>query len=154
VLIRKWLRRDFLAIIPRSPAQEEALLSNTSLARSGEETNGRIDRGRELYREHALDFEHVGGARWHIASDTVPGRSYEVDLTREVCECADHSYRGAICKHLTAASLAHAKSRVCSCCRNRVLRRFLSEVTEEDGLLAWFVGDELCADCIRDGYWE
>jgi hypothetical protein len=29
----------------------------------------------------------------------------------------------------------------------------LSEVTEDDALLSWFVGDELCADCIRDGFW-
>jgi hypothetical protein len=29
----------------------------------------------------------------------------------------------------------------------------VSEVQEEDGLLSWFVGDRLCADCVNGGYW-
>ncbi len=31
--------------------------------------------------------------------------------------------------------------------------RFTSEVREDDGLLSWFPGDVLCADCIRAGMW-
>jgi hypothetical protein len=34
-----------------------------------------------------------------------------------------------------------------------VLRRFTTEVSEDDGLLSWFPGDVLCADCIRTGFW-
>jgi hypothetical protein len=29
----------------------------------------------------------------------------------------------------------------------------LSEVTEDDALLSWFIGDELCAECIKTSYW-
>jgi hypothetical protein len=85
----------------------------------------------------------------------VPGSKtgYLVNLDAQTCECKDAEYRGAGCKHLVAASIAHAKSRPCSCCRNRVLGRFLAEVTEEDGLLSWFVVAEICADCVRAGYW-
>jgi hypothetical protein len=32
-----------------------------------------------------------------------------------------------------------------------VPNRFLSEVVEEDELLGWFVGDLICANCIRAG---
>src|SRR5919202_1379476 len=110
----------------------------------------RVLRGQELYREHAVDFEHKNGA-WLIASDTVPGRVYEVRLgPAETCECADHEHRGSRCKHIVAATIAHAKSRVCSCCGQRVLYRLTTEVAEEDELLSWFVGDVICADCIRE----
>ena len=113
----------------------------------------RVERGRELYRQHAEDFLYRNGV-WIIASDTVAGRSYEVNLARESCECADHQHRGAVCKHLVAATLANSKSGTCSCCGHRVLNRFLSEVAEDDELLGWFVGDMICADCIRAGYWS
>ena len=113
----------------------------------------RVQRGRDLYRQHAEDFLYRNGV-WIIASDTRAGQAYEVDLKRESCECADHQHRGAVCKHLTAAVLAQAKSAPCACCGHRVLNRFLSEVTEDDELLGWFVGDRLCADCIRAGYWS
>jgi hypothetical protein len=34
-----------------------------------------------------------------------------------------------------------------------VLGRFVSEVSEDDELLSWFVGDQICADCISAGFW-
>ena len=130
-------------------------MASTSVARSGQEstTETRVTRGRQLYRQHAEDFLYRNGV-WIIASDTVAGRSYEVNLARESCECADHQHRGAVCKHLVAATLANSKSGTCSCCGHRVLNRFLSTVEEDDNLLTWFVGDELCANCIRAGYWS
>lgn len=113
----------------------------------------RIAEGRGLFRELGHTFRHERGA-WFIPSRTVEGRVYEVRLgTVERCECGDYTYRGARCAHITAASIAQAKSRICSCCGQRVLGRFLSEVTEGDALLSWFVGDELCADCIQEGFW-
>ena len=72
----------------------------------------------------------------------------------ETCECADYEHRGSKCKHIVSAAIAESKSGSCSCCGHKVLGRFLSEVQEDDGLLSWFVGDELCADCIRAGYWS
>jgi len=33
------------------------------------------------------------------------GRTYHVDLTAGTCDCADHQYRGAYCKHLQAGEL-------------------------------------------------
>jgi hypothetical protein len=129
-------------------------MASTSLARSGQETttDTRVARGLELYRHHAEDFLYRNGV-WIIASDTLAGRAYEVNLARESCECADHQHRGAVCKHIVAATLANSKSSLCSCCGHRVLKRSLSEVVEEDELLSWFVGDQLCADCVRAGYW-
>ena len=127
-----------------------------SLAHSGTESTpvSRVEWGRQLFEEHATDFVYEDGA-WLIASDTVAGRVYEVRLNgRESCECSDYEHRGGRCKHIHAATIAHAKSGTCSCCGQRVLNRFLSEVEEEDGLLSWFVGDALCADCIRAGYWS
>jgi hypothetical protein len=46
-----------------------------------------------------------------------------------------------------------ARTTVCSSCAERVLWRFVTEVQEEYDLLAWFVGDRICADCIREGFW-
>lgn len=113
----------------------------------------RIAEGRGLYAELGHTFRHELGA-WIVPSRTGEGRVYEVRLGPiERCECRDYEFRGARCAHIVAASIAQAKSRVCSYCGQRVLGRFLSEVQEGDGLLSWFVGDELCADCIKDGYW-
>ena len=113
----------------------------------------RVLRGQALYREHAEDFVYRNGA-WLVASDAVPGRAYEVRLGPvERCECGHYRHRGVVCKHVYAARIAHSKSRICSCCGHRVLGRFVTEVTEDDALLSWFVGDVLCADCIRAGYW-
>jgi hypothetical protein len=114
----------------------------------------RVLKGTRIYREHADDFVYRGGA-WVIASDTVPGRVYEVRLGPiERCECPDHAHRGVACKHIYASRIAQSKSRVCSCCGQRVLGRFTTEVHEEHELLSWFVGDVICADCIRTGFWS
>jgi SWIM zinc finger len=142
-------------------------MASTTIARSGQETipdpttdlehvsaiAERVLRGQKLFREHADDFVYRQGA-WIIASDTVLGRAYQVRLGPiETCECSDYQYRGAACKHIFGARIAHSKSRVCSCCGSRVLGRFATEVVDEDELLSFFVGDVLCADCIRNGYW-
>jgi hypothetical protein len=37
--------------------------------------------------------------------------------------------------------------------RGRILGQFLSEVTEDDELLSWFLGDELWPNCLRAGFW-
>lgn len=114
----------------------------------------RIAEGRGLYAELGHTFRHDHGA-WIIPSRSVEGKVYEVRLGRiERCECPDYQQRGARCAHVTAATLAESKSRICSCCGQRVLGRFLSEVQEDDELLSWFVGDEICCTCIKDGYWS
>ncbi len=126
-------------------------MANTILAGSPQETTDRVERGRKLFEERAVEFRHEHGV-WWVPSCT--GASvYGVRLGPvEVCECADFEYRGGLCKHVYAARIAETKSRTCSCCGQRVLGRFTSEVSEDDGLLSWFPGDVLCADCIRNGY--
>ena len=130
-------------------------MAKSSVARSGQEsTDTKVEQGSKLFREHSVQFRHERGA-WLVPSenDAVVG-FYEVRLKPvEVCECADFEHRGEPCKHIHAAILAQSKSGTCSCCGQRVLGRFLSEVTEADGLLSWFAGDALCGDCIRAGYW-
>jgi hypothetical protein len=130
-------------------------MAKSSVARSEHEsTDERVQRSRELFREHSVQFRHERGV-WLVpsANDAVVG-FYEVRLSPvEACECANFKHQSETCKHIHAAALAQSKSGTCSCCGQRVLDRFLSEVTEDDELLSWFVGDELCADCIRAGYW-
>jgi hypothetical protein len=128
-------------------------LIKESVARSGQEPQTRIDRGRDLYAERWTEFRFEHGS-WFVPSTTVEGRFYAVRLGPvETCECSDHEHRGAQCLHVTAATIAKAKSTTCSCCGNRVPWRFVREVQEEHELLAWFVGDRLCADCVSGGYW-
>jgi hypothetical protein len=99
------------------------------------------------------EIEWITGDAWYVpASDLLTDR-YVVRLgDNPSCECPDYTHRHRSCKHLFAAQIADAKSRTCDCCGARVLGRFLSEVTEDDGLLSWFPGDELCGDCVREGF--
>jgi hypothetical protein len=120
-------------------------MAKSSVARSEQEsTDERAERGRKLFKEHFVQFRHERGA-WLVPAANDPV---------EVCECADFKHRGKPCQHIHAAVLAQNKSSTCSCCGQRVLGRFLSQVTEDEGLLSWFVGDMICADCIRAGYWS
>ena len=128
-------------------------MANTILAGSPQETTDRrIERGRKLFEERGVEFRHEHGV-WWVPSCT--GASvYGVRLGPvEVCECAHFEHRSGRCKHIVAASIAQAKSQIYSCCGQCVLGRFTTEVSESDGLLAWFPGDVLCADCIREGFW-
>src|SRR5919199_4071519 len=144
-----------LANTPRPGPRRMSSMAKSSLARSGQvSTDKRVEQGRELFREHSVQFRHERDT-WLVpsANDSVVG-FYEVRLgSVEVCECVDFEHRGGACKHVHAAALAQRKSATCPCCGQRVLRRFLSEVTEDDNLLSWFVGDALCADCVKAGFW-
>ncbi len=134
---------------PRGPDHEEvSFMANSSVARSGQEsTDKRVEQGRELFREHSVQFRHERGA-WLVpsANDAVVGFCKVRLGSVEVCECADFKHRGKPCQHIHAAVLAQNKSGTCSCCGQRALGRLLSEVTEDDNLLAWFEGDLICAD--------
>jgi hypothetical protein len=128
-------------------------VDTTRIAHPAPPSTTRVQRGRALYAAHAdeIRFEH---GSWLVPSGSVEGRFYAVRLGPvERCECADFAYRGAKCMHVTAATIARAKSTTCSCCGNRVPWRFVAEVQEEDELLSWFVGDHLCANCVCGGYW-
>jgi hypothetical protein len=134
-------------------------MARSSLARSGHQSNDKVEhdprvlRGQRLFREHAQAFVWKRGT-WYVPSEN-GGGYYSVKLGPiETCECADFEQRAARCKHIASATIAQAKSGVCSCCGHRVLGRFLSEVEESDCLLSWFVGDALCSDCIAAGYWS
>ncbi len=121
-----------------------------SLAQPEQRTTTRVQRGRDLYTEHAdeIRFEH---GTWLIPSQSDLTSVYEVVLGRrgESCECRDFEFRGESCKHILAATIAHAKTASCSGCLLRVLHRDLTEVTEDHESLTWFVGDLLCPECIR-----
>ncbi len=126
-----------------------------SLAQPAHQSTTRVDRGRQLWEEHAneIRFDAAGGV-WLVPSQHEGTSVYEVTLGHrgEFCECADFEFRGEACKHILAATIARVKSTTCSCCGNRVPWRFVTEVTEDDGLLAWFVGDVLCDACVP-GHW-
>ncbi len=124
-----------------------------SLARSGyENTPSYVDKGRALYLEGFELFRYLGRGRWIVPSATVEGRVYEVDLRSDRCECLGYGSHRHCC-HLVAATIASAKTGVCSCCGGRVPNPELYEVAEEDELLSWFAGDMVCRDCCEAGAW-
>jgi hypothetical protein len=107
----------------------------------------REQRGLELYRERGDEIKHVRGSVWAVPSCTRAG-VYLVDLRAGVCTCPDMPPAGEVCKHTSAATIAHAKSGVCSGCGLRFRRRELVECVEgnHDGL-TYFHGDLLCRTC-------
>jgi hypothetical protein len=107
----------------------------------------REQRGLALYRERGDEIKHVTGSVWSAPSCTRAG-VYLVDLADGVCTCGDMPPVGEVCKHTTAATIAHAKSGVCSGCSRRFRRRELVECIEgsHDGL-TYFDGDHLCRSC-------
>jgi hypothetical protein len=127
-----------------------------SLAHPAQEPQNRIDRGRRLYADRSNEVRFEDGV-WFVPSEHEATSVYEITLGRrgESCECQDFEIRNPEggCKHIVAATIAKAKSTVCSCCGQRVPWKFVTEVHEEHQLLGWFVGDRLCADCVRSGYW-
>jgi hypothetical protein len=128
-------------------------LIEQSLAQSAHSViTTRTERGLELYRERWHDIEYKNGS-WFVPSATYASTVYEVNLTRETCECADFIRRGAACKHIVCASLLKAKTTPCSCCGERVPNRFATEVEEWHELLCWYPGDFLCGTCIANGAW-
>jgi hypothetical protein len=122
-------------------------LIDTSLAHPAPKTTTRIDRGRQLYREHAEDIKFADGI-WYVPSQHDTTSCYEVRLgRRESCECQDFEYRGGPCLHIYAATIARAKTRQCAGCSKRFPRREMVQVHEEHDSLTFFEGDTVCAGC-------
>ncbi len=124
-----------------------------SLAQPAHQSTTRVERGRDLYAEHADEITYQDGV-WYVPSEHEATSVYEVALGRrgESCECIDFEIRHPEggCKHIVAATIARAKSTTCSCCGTRVPWRFVTEVQEEHESLTWFVGDLLCFSCLYD----
>jgi hypothetical protein len=107
----------------------------------------REQRGLTLYLDRAQEIEHLGGHRLSVASCTGTHR-YLVDLKAETCSCDDAIHAARRCKHLYAASLAHAATATCSGCGIRCPRRGLIELFEGNhDDLTYFDGDLLCEGC-------
>jgi hypothetical protein len=110
-------------------------------------TDTREGRGLALYRERGDEIKHVRSAVWSVPSCIRAG-VYLVDLADGVCTCADMPPAGDVCKHETAATIAHAKSGVCSGCGLRFRRRELVDLVEDNhDNLTYFHGDHLCRTC-------
>jgi SWIM zinc finger len=138
---------------PGARTKEDTSLIDQSLAQPAHQSTTRVQRGRELYTERWNEFRFEHGF-WFVPSTTVEDKFYAVRLGPvERCECPDYEHCGAKCLHIYAAAIARAKSTTCACCGNRVPWKLVTEVTEDDCLLSWFVGDRLCADCVHGGYW-
>ena len=108
----------------------------------------------EVARNRILE-SYQGGGRWLVPSGSETGRFYEVRVgsrpERHRCECRGFALHRH-CSHLVAAERVARRSAVCDCCGSRCWWPELTEVTEDDGLLAWFPGDLLCSSCIP-GHW-
>jgi hypothetical protein len=127
-------------------------LIEQSLAQPADRSTTRVDRGRQLWEEHADEIRFDSDEKvWLVPSQHDGTSVYEVTLGRrgEFCECADFEYRGESCKHILAATIARAKTATCNGCGDRFRHRDLEEVTEEHNSLTWFPGDLLCSGCLR-----
>ncbi len=115
-----------------------------------ESTPDYVWRGRGLFETYREDLEYLGGGRWLVPSGSESGKVYEVRVgtrhERDRCECTGFHHHHH-CSHVICAALAHRKSAVCDGCGERRWWKHLTQVHEEDSLLAWFPGDVLCDDC-------
>src|SRR5215208_3443571 len=110
---------------PGPPGQrEEPPMTTSTTIPEPATTDSREGRGLALYRERGDEIEHVRGSIWSVPSCTRPG-VYLVDLRAGICTCGDMPPAGEVCKHETAATLARAKSGVCSGCGLRFRHRDL-----------------------------
>jgi hypothetical protein len=121
-------------------------LTAMTIAHSAHPTT-REERGLALYRERGDEIKHVRGSVWSVPSCSREG-VYLVDLAGGVCTCGDMPPAGEVCKHTTAATIAYAKSGVCSGCGLRFRRRELVDLDESShDNLTYFDGDHLCRLC-------
>src|SRR3954468_2603902 len=114
--------------------------------------NPRIDRGRDLYCEHADEITFEYGV-WYVPSQHDATSVYEVVLGRrgESCKCHDFEYRQPEggCLHIIAATIARAKSRQCAGCGQRSPHQEIVEVQDWHESLVFFEGDPVCIGCSR-----
>jgi hypothetical protein len=112
-------------------------------------------RGRGLFETYREAIQYLSGGRWLVPSGSESGKVYEVRVgtrpERNRCECIGFQQH-AHCSHIVCANIARKKSAVCDCCGGVYWWPQLREVTDDDGLLAWFPGDVLCSTCIPT-YW-
>ena len=76
--------------------------------------NGRWERGEGLWARGAASTNGAPG-QWYVKSDSGNGRYLAATpwaACEMRCDCPDHTQRGAICKHIIAASLAQAQKQV------------------------------------------
>ncbi len=116
---------------------------------TGSTPTTREQRGLALFRERGAEIAHVRGSAWAVpSSDATRAGVYLVDLDGHACTCGDRPPAGEVCKHATAATVAHAKSGGCSGGGRRFPRRELLELVEgEHDNLTFFDGDLLCPAC-------
>lgn len=112
-------------------------------------------RGAGLFETYREELRYLGAGRWLVPSGSESGKVYEARVgtrpERNRCECTGHQRHGH-CSHVVCAGIAHKKSALCDCCGERRWWSGLTEVQEDDSLLAWFPGDRLCDGC-RPGHW-
>ena len=101
-----------MAVVPRSPDQEEYLLIEKSLAHPAPPST-RETRALKLYREHRHEIVLVGPDTYEVPSCTGSG-VYLVEYGGEVegCNCPDarrHPERS--CKHVLAVAICRSKHR-------------------------------------------
>ncbi len=123
-------------------------MAKAIIAHPGSKSTSYVDRGRELYAEHALEIiaSHDHGV-YMVPSGSEPGKVYEVRPGRS-CECIARDYRDH-CSHDMAATMAHAKSFACDGCQERYPNTERVEVGSDS--LTHFEGEELCLGCALAG---
>jgi hypothetical protein len=78
-----------------------------TIAPTSEELKALPDRAARAWNMVAT-VDHRGGPIYRLND----GSEHVVDLDARTCNCADHEYRGAFCKHLRRAAIAVARGEV------------------------------------------
>jgi len=103
--------------------------------------NNRFERGESLWLRGAASKDGEVGV-YYVASDSEPAHSYQAATPwaagRMRCSCPDYSQRGAVCKHIVAATLAEAERRIRGAMANG---KSLAELKAE-AIVAGLVGTE------------
>ncbi len=123
----------------------------------------RIDRAANILVTHlACPRQRVirvrvvrNGKAKFLVDGALRGSVYVVDPGSWSCSCPDYHRSGlAVCKHGLACYVLWRASRPmrkkllsCASCSGKFPSRELTEVTQDDELLAWFPGDRLCDAC-------
>jgi hypothetical protein len=93
-----------------------------TIARSGQESTTRLERGWALYSEYSSKIiASYSKGVWLVPSQSDGTSVHEVHLGRHGsdCECADFERRGVRCKHIICAQYAAKNSERCAFCGKR-----------------------------------
>lgn len=109
----------------------------------------KIRKARAVFEESGDDIiSTYDGRVYRVPSASRPGLLHAVQVgSEESCSCEDHRYNLNTCWHITAATMAAAKSLPCTLCHKRYRTRYLIFASEGQANLS--EGQPICRSCVR-----